>query len=783
MLDLVVQRQLQVVGPDEEAALGVADLHRVVGDQTTLVAHRKLVEREGLGRGTEQLGAPFAAVAVAGRQQIRQLRPVEGGTAGIGHRLAAGQRPPTALGIAVQHAVVPHHGAAVDHLHQVGAGRAVHGHLGALGGRPQLLKLPVRAAGGSLGQHRLQRGPRHRRTIGAQHRRAAGQRPPTARGVFLVNALIEQLAIRAQQHRRQLAALWQRVGPGLEHRLRLRPQQRDVAHRHRCRHAVQHGVERQVVGRCSGQLGEFAVALGVDARRPARHAVVTAVQRLDRVAVEHQLRHLAAAAVGPGETAFGNEGIAVGHRQVDHRVAGAQAGDAGLDQGLQLTRIGPAILVQIAPEAQRVEAGVGGVDHAVGVVVQRGQHRKARHAGRAEQLMDVVDAAVAVDIACQQPVVGAHPAGALGKPVAVQVELNAEVTLRGLDAVAVEVEHQRVVAGVPVQALGEDLQRLQLRHQEAPDRVPQRDLVALAVDPEGHAQRAQVADHELVLGRAELEVVDHHRGVQQIVAGQAVGVAPADDQLVGRAVAVAHEGQQPVDDEVGLAVLHAPAAGERNAEHLQPVMLLGIHDEGAGRPPEHVLPTALAVDRVAVELALVAPVEDEVAPGAADGDAAIAADDHHPVFALAAVHFQPQVAGRGGAVGVGGVQRLAAEHIACVAHDQHVVAGAALDLAEVRIGVTCGPAGDGTDELVDRPVPQHVVVGRQHHVLGACDPQPVVGGEGREHRRGRHRQADGGPDQLADQLQVAHAGERPVVAVSGLGGAVDGDDGLAGAGI
>ena len=361
--------------------------------------------------------------------------------------------------------------------------------------------------------------------------------------------------------------------------------------------------------------------------------------------------------------------------------------------------------------------------------------------------------------------------------------MHAKVDLRGLGAIAVEVEHQRVVRRIPVQALGEDLQRLQLGHQKTPDRVPDRNLVALAVDPEGHAQVTQAADLVLVVGLTKSEVVDDHRGGQQVITSQAFGVAPADDQLARIAVAVAHKGQQPVDDEVGFAVLRAPAAGERDAEHLQPVILFGVHDEGAGRPPENIVTTPRAVECVAPELALVAPVEDEVAARPADGDATGAVDDHDPVFTLAAIELEAQVGRRGRAVGVVGIELLAREDIARVAHDEQVVAGAALDLAEVGEIVARWPAGSKTNELVDIAVPEHVVAGGELDFLGTRHAQRVVAREAREDRRRRGGHADRRADEVDQQRQVADILQAAVVAVTGARGAVDGDDRLGRAGV
>ncbi len=84
-----------------------------------------------------------------------------------------------------------------------------------------------------------------------------------------------------------------------------------------------------------------------------------------------------------------------------------------------------AVAVEVAPDPQGSERGVGCRDLAVGVGIERRKRRKAGGLGVAEQLVDGVDRAVGVEVAREQAVVALDPAGALGESVAVDVEIDA----------------------------------------------------------------------------------------------------------------------------------------------------------------------------------------------------------------------------------------------------------------------------------------------------------------------------------------------------------------------
>ena len=112
-------------------------------------------------------------------------------------------------------------------------------------------------------------------------------------------------------------------------------------------------------------------------------------------------------------------------------------------------------MVQIAPNAQALENGILRIDNAVlvGIVLRQrgiavcGRAAVGEQGVVAEQLAAVADAAVAVQIQGQQPVVGRHPAAGGADAVAVVVEQAAGKTGGGggFDAVAVQVEGDGVV--------------------------------------------------------------------------------------------------------------------------------------------------------------------------------------------------------------------------------------------------------------------------------------------------------------------------------------------------
>ncbi len=122
-------------------------------------------------------------------------------------------------------------------------------------------------------------------------------------------------------------------------------------------------------------------------------------------------------------------------------------GDPGLRQRLQLARIGHAILIKIAPDAQCAKGGVGCIDQRVAIAVEGGQCGMPGHCRRAEEFALVVDCAIAIEITRQQAIILAHPAGVFGKAVIVDVEINPIVLTAQLQPIAIKVYCQGIDAG------------------------------------------------------------------------------------------------------------------------------------------------------------------------------------------------------------------------------------------------------------------------------------------------------------------------------------------------
>ncbi|MDZ4074027.1 MAG: hypothetical protein U1E04_04650 [Hylemonella sp.] len=135
---------------------------------------------------------------------------------------------------------------------------------------------------------------------------------------------------------------------------------------------------------------------------------------------KHSVRSSDGTAVAAGSCAVGP--------QVD-------AGDAQGVQGLELTLLAHAVLVQVAPNAQFRVGGVGDGDLTVGITVERTESGKAVGGGLAvgqqglvaEEFAAGVDGAVAIQIANEHAVVGADPLGAGADAVGIVVEENVAI--------------------------------------------------------------------------------------------------------------------------------------------------------------------------------------------------------------------------------------------------------------------------------------------------------------------------------------------------------------------
>lgn len=170
---------------------------------------------------------------------------------------------------------------------------------------------------------------------------------------------------------------------------------------------------------------------------------------------------LAAACIRAGEAAaLGQDRIAVvgiggGAGELD-------AGDARVGQGFQLIGLADPVLVQIAPDTQVGKLGILGVKHPIVGPRQHPIHQAAgvqlpqggKAVGRllaigqqgfvTKQLLPRVDAAVAVAIQGQNAIIATHPGRPGADAIVVGIKQHAPGKGGDLQAVAVQVQHQRV---------------------------------------------------------------------------------------------------------------------------------------------------------------------------------------------------------------------------------------------------------------------------------------------------------------------------------------------------
>ncbi|MCY1526756.1 hypothetical protein D9M68_617960 [compost metagenome] len=167
------------------------------------------------------------------------------------------------------------------------------------------------------------------------------------------------------------------------------------------------------------------------------------------------------------------------------------------------------------------KASIADVDDAVTIVVEFGKMRETRTVRSTEHLGDIVDPAIAVAVDDDEAVVRPNPAGLFCEEIAVKVEVDARLALRHrLDAIAVEVDDERIVDRLPADRLGQVPEHVDIGHQVTPDEVPARDFRgAVSVrNAEGHAEVAgSRTPPGLVLPAAERVVLDHHDAVDDAV--------------------------------------------------------------------------------------------------------------------------------------------------------------------------------------------------------------------------------------------------------------------------
>ena len=183
------------------------------------------------------------------------------------------------------------------------------------------------------------------------------------------------------------------------------------------------------------------------------------------------------------------------------------------------------------PDLQARERGVGRTDLAVGVAIERGQMREARGLGVAEHFRDVVDGAVGIQIADQEAVGALDPGGFFGEAVADEVEINPGLLADEIEAVAAEIEHERIAvegARVPPARRRQMLDEIEnfggrrlavldffLKDCDMGRPWSVASIVLVVLDDRLPAAPAPELDNELAsVGLAEAER-RHHRGVEQ----------------------------------------------------------------------------------------------------------------------------------------------------------------------------------------------------------------------------------------------------------------------------
>ena len=150
----------------------------------------------------------------------------------------------------------------------------------------------------------------------------------------------------------------------------------------------------------------------------------------------------------PSEGYGGLGGDGVARQLAAGRRCGCErnGGDAGFGERLEFARISLAVLVEIAPDAECCEVHIERIDDAVGIAVERRKSCEARNCRIAEEFALVVYEPVAVEIPRQKAIIAGHPARLLGKAVIVDVEVNPAVLADKLNAIAIQVDHQRIGA-------------------------------------------------------------------------------------------------------------------------------------------------------------------------------------------------------------------------------------------------------------------------------------------------------------------------------------------------
>ena len=119
-----------------------------------------------------------------------------------------------------------------------------------------------------------------------------------------------------------------------------------------------------------------------------------------------------------------------------------------------LTEIEKGITIAVFPDRQFSPGGIGLIDDTIVVVIQISQGIKtvsgrcavAKQGEIAKQLGAGGDRSAWLAIPNQQAIINSHPAGLLGKAIAVMVKMAARCLGEGFDAIAIEVEDDGVAS-------------------------------------------------------------------------------------------------------------------------------------------------------------------------------------------------------------------------------------------------------------------------------------------------------------------------------------------------
>ncbi len=489
-LELQLERAVEVARPDVKGAVLVGDLDRVVDGDAIGDPNRDDVDgKVGVAIEADVLDPPFLRRGARLHEDVGDGRRRDRVAVRIDDRPAARQAPAAFGGL---DAVIVDHRPAIDDAHQVGRRLAELHRSAARGGRPGLLELPVLPASGRLRKQLLERRAVDDVANGVADRRAARKRPEATRGILDIDAAIDQrdlpLGPAAEQHGHQLARGLECLSPVRENRARLLSQQEEIGLGHRRGCGGEDLAEFDVVRGGDGEVRDRADALRVDREiglpRRASCLASEAAVAFDRL--EDRLVHAPGGAAGEFDLARAEQAGALRCDDVERLRIEPDRHDAERFEGQQLARIGETVAVAVTPDEELRPDRVGRGDTAVAVAAILGKIVPAEGLVAAlelvaEHLGDVVDAPVVVQVADEEAVVAGDPSGQRREQVVVEVEEDlAVVDGHRLQAVAVQVEDERVEAGGPGHVLGQAHRRAT----QPRGRVGQSDLL---VDGENHA--------------------------------------------------------------------------------------------------------------------------------------------------------------------------------------------------------------------------------------------------------------------------------------------------------